>query len=73
MSEIVGTIKILDGRIITKKNDVVETWTRFGNGDDRFFITYEGITYKLLKFQETEQKVIKDEEDIEEDYEEDDF
>ena len=44
MAEIVGTIKILDGKIITKKNDVIETWTRWGNGDDKFFITYDGIT-----------------------------
>ena len=54
--EIVGTIKILDGKIITKKNDVIETWTRWENGDDKFFITYDGITYKLLKYQETENK-----------------
>ena len=56
MSEIVGTIKILDGKIITKKNDVIETWTRWENGDNKFFITYDGITYKLLKYQETENK-----------------
>ena len=56
MTEIVGTIKILDGKIITKKNDVIETWTRWGNGDDKFFITHDGITYKLLKYQETESK-----------------
>lgn len=56
MSEIAGTIKILDGKIITKKNEVIETWTRWGNGDDKIFIVYDGITYKLLKYQETENK-----------------
>lgn len=70
MSEIVGTIKILDGKIITKKNDVVETWSRWGNGDDKFFITYDGITYKLLKYQETENKNESFDEDDDYDYDE---
>ncbi len=72
MSEIVGTIKILDGKIITKKNDVIETWTRCGNGDDKFFITYDGITYKLLKYQETENKIESFDEE-EDDYDDDDI
>lgn len=49
MSEILGTIKILDGRIITKKGSVVETWSRWGIGDDTQFIVYDGITYRLVK------------------------
>ena len=42
MSEILGTIKITDDRIITKKGDLVETWSRW-SGDDTIFIVYDGI------------------------------
>lgn len=48
MSEILGTIKITDDRIITKKGDVIENWSRW-SGDDSIFIVYDGIRYKLLK------------------------
>lgn len=48
MSEILGTIKILDGKIITKKGDVTEVWSRW-TGDGNQYIVYDGITYKLMK------------------------
>jgi hypothetical protein len=62
MSNIVGTIKIGEDRIITSKNNSIDTWTRFGNGDDGKFIIYNGNKYKLLKSKETEVEEI--EEDI---------
>ena len=62
MSNIVGTIKIGEDRIITSKNNSIDTWTRFGNGDDSRFIIYNGNKYKLLKSKETEVEEI--EEDI---------
>ena len=49
MSNVVGTIKIGEDRIITTKNNSIDTWTRFGNGDDSRFIIYNGNRYKLLK------------------------
>ena len=49
MSEILGTIKILDGKIITKKEGVTETWSRWLTGDESTFIVYDGITYRLVK------------------------
>jgi hypothetical protein len=48
MDEILGTIRITDDRIITKKCELVETWSRW-SGDDTIFIVYDGIRYKLLK------------------------
>ena len=47
MGEILGTIRITDDRIITKKGELVETWSRW-SGDDTIFIVYDGIRYKLL-------------------------
>ncbi len=64
MSEIVGKIKITEDRIITTKNNIIETWTRWGNGDEGRFIIYNGDRYKLLKSKETE--VVLDEEEDEE-------
>jgi len=49
MSEVLGTIKILDGKIITKKEGLVEIWSRWGNGDENSFIVYDGIRYRLMK------------------------
>ena len=49
MSNVVGTIKIGEDRIITTKGNSVDTWTRFGNGDEGKFIVYNGVRYKLLK------------------------
>lgn len=57
MSKIVGRIKITEDRITTTKNNLVETWTRWGNGDDKKFIVYNGNRYKLLKSKETEQNL----------------
>jgi len=54
MSNVVGTIKIGEDRIITTKGNSVDTWTRFGNGDEGKFIVYNGVRYKLLKSKETE-------------------
>jgi len=49
MAEILGTIKILDGKIITKKEGVTETWSRWLTGDESTFIVYDDITYRLVK------------------------
>lgn len=62
MSTVVGTIKITEDRIITKKGNVIETWTRWGNGDEGRFIVYNGDRYKLLKTKETELVIEDDEE-----------
>lgn len=51
-----GTIKITEDRIITKKEGLEEIWTRWGNGDEGKFIVYSGIRYKLLKTKEKEKK-----------------
>jgi hypothetical protein len=56
MSDIMGTIKITEDRIITKKEGLEEIWTRWGNGDEGKFIVYSGIRYKLLKTKEKEKK-----------------
>lgn len=53
MSVIVGKIKITEDRITTTKGEVVEIWTRWGNGDENKFITYNGNRYKLLKSKES--------------------
>ncbi len=71
MSEILGTIKVLDGRVITKKNGVEEIWSR-GGGDPNNYILYKGLTYRLLnnKGQELEpikKQDIDDDLDIEDD------
>lgn len=65
MSEIVGSIKINEERIITNKNGLIETWTRWGNGDENTFIVYRGDRYKLLKVKEKESPKIEKEKDIE--------
>ena len=68
MSEVLGTIKFLEGRIIIKRKDgSVETWSRAGS-DDSNFISYQGYIYKLLKNNEPEVKEpIKKYQEIEED------
>lgn len=63
MSNVVGTIKIGEDRIITTKNNSIDTWTRFGNGDDSIFIIYNGNRYKLLKSKETEVEEIEEDND----------
>ena len=54
MNTVVGTIKITEDRIVTTKGNIIETWTRWGNGDEGRFIVYKGDRYKLLKTKETE-------------------
>lgn len=61
MSNVVGTIKIGEDRIITTKGNSVDTWTRFGNGDEGKFIVYNGVRYKLLKSKETESEEVEEE------------
>ena len=56
MSENLGTIKILEGRIITKKNDLTENWST-GCGDPFNYIVYNGITYRLLNGKEDKSLV----------------
>lgn len=52
MSDIVGKIKISEEQIITIKKDSVQTWIRYGNGDETNFIVYRGNRYKLVKTKE---------------------
>ena len=59
MSDVVGTIKINEERIITKKDGIEEVWTRWGNGDESRFIVYGGNRYKLLKTKEKEKPKTK--------------
>jgi hypothetical protein len=47
MSKVVGTIKISDLKIVTKKEGKVEVWS-LTHGDDTKFITFRGRIYKLL-------------------------
>lgn len=54
MTKIIGKIRINEDRIVTTKNGIIETWTRWGNGDENHFIVYNGDRYKLLKSKETE-------------------
>ena len=71
MSENLGTIKIMEGRIITKKSDITQVWST-GSGDPYNYIVYNGITYKLLgKESDKVVEVVKKKkyEEIEEDIE----
>lgn len=47
MSNILGTIKITDLKIVTKKDGKVEVWSAT-RGDESKFIIYKGRVYKLL-------------------------
>lgn len=62
--EEIGKIKIYEDKIITRKSDLVQTWTRFGNGDEGNFIVYRDIRYKLLKSKEV-KPVIEEDDSIE--------
>jgi hypothetical protein len=70
MAENLGTIKIMEGRIITKKNDITEVWSR-GGGDPNNYIIHNGLTYRLLNGKETEKVEVakKKYEEIEDDLE----
>jgi hypothetical protein len=59
MSDIVGKIKITEEQIITTKRGLIQTWTRWGNGDENNFIVYNNIRYKLVKTKEVD--IIEDE------------
>jgi len=47
MNDSLGTIKIMEGRIITKKDEKTEVWSQ-GGGDPNNYIVYNGLTYRLL-------------------------
>ena len=68
MGENLGTIKITEGRIITKKSDITQVWST-GGGDPFNYIVYNGTTYKLLNGKESEKEIVvkKKYEEIEED------
>lgn len=51
MGEILGKIQILEDKIITTKENIVETWAKYA-GDETKFIVYKNIRYKLLKVKE---------------------
>lgn len=49
MTETLGIIKFVDlDRIITTKDGVTQTWSRFA-GNSNHFIVWSGVVYKLLK------------------------
>jgi hypothetical protein len=69
MAENLGTIKIMEGRIITRKSDITQVWST-GGGDPYNYIVYNGIVYKLLgKESDKAVEVVKKKkyEEIEED------
>ena len=69
MGENLGTIKIMEGRIITRKSDITQVWST-GGGDPYNYIVYNGIAYKLLgKESDKAVEVVKKKkyEEIEED------
>lgn len=41
-----GTIKINDDKIITKKDGITEIWSKY-SGDTHKFIVYNGVVFKL--------------------------
>lgn len=47
MSDTIGTIKISELKIVTKKAGKTEVWS-LTHGDDTKFIVYKGRIYKLL-------------------------
>ena len=47
MSQVVGTIKISDLKIVTKKEGRSEVWS-LTHDDDTKFIVFKGRIYKLL-------------------------
>jgi len=66
MGSNLGTIKIMEGRVITKKNGVTEIWSR-GGGDPNNYIICKGITYRLLNGKDSEVESKKKYEEIEDD------
>jgi hypothetical protein len=47
MAEILGTIKILEDKIIIKKDNIIEVWVKWANENSDKFITYGGLTWRL--------------------------
>ena len=66
MTENLGTIKIMEDRIITRKCDITQVWST-GGGDPKNYIVYNGITYKLLGKESDKAVKKKKYEEIEED------
>lgn len=65
MSEILGTIKILEDRIITKKGDITEVWIKNTNLGTNF-IKYDGYCYTIdseVKYKNDIEDDIEDERD----------
>jgi hypothetical protein len=46
MSEEIGTIRFLEGKIITKKEGVTQVWTKNG-GDPNSFIVWNDTIWRL--------------------------
>jgi hypothetical protein len=68
MNDNLGTIKIMEGRIITKKDEKTEVWSQ-GGGDPNNYIVYNGLTYRLLNGKDPEKTYVvkKKYEEIEDD------
>jgi hypothetical protein len=47
MSNVLGTIKFLEDKIITKKGELVEIWIK-SNFSSNIYIEYKGSIYNLL-------------------------
>jgi hypothetical protein len=47
MSNILGTIKFLEDKIITKKGELVEIWIK-SNFPSNLYIEYKGLIYNLF-------------------------
>jgi hypothetical protein len=69
MNDNLGTIKIMEGRIITKKDEKTEVWSQGGGGDPNNYIVYNGLTYRLLNGKDPEKTYLakKKYEEIEDD------
>jgi hypothetical protein len=47
MNRTLGTIKILDDKIIIKKDGLTEVWVKWSDENSDKFITYGGLTWRL--------------------------
>jgi hypothetical protein len=61
MSKTLGTIKILEDRIIIKKDGLVEVWMKWISENSDKFITYNGITWRLESNKSSKIKIKIDE------------
>lgn len=55
MSQIVGTIKISELKIVTKKEGKIEVWS-LTRGDESKFIVFRGKAYKLVNEENTDNE-----------------